>query len=276
MNRTLFGLHVPKSAGTSLLSMIEGGVQSHQVYQCTSFHKNFVQGRPEFLEIRRHDVLKAVWGHFVHEEMIPFFENPYVFTYLREPEERLKSQYRFLARHWRNLGHEVPSPDAWLLKKRKNDMSHFIVSRFPKVAGTGTLVERAKNVLNAFDFVGFSENFAKTAPQIVKIIGVSSQEIRTNTTETSEDTLHVPEKFYEVDKCLYDWAYEKFSSDTPNPNNDRSKEIKKMLGAEPCLDTLTPWLARHYLEEANNFGYLEKLRKFHSRALAWNQEVYGQ
>lgn len=276
MTKTLFGLHVPKCAGTSLLRMIENEVDPSQLYQCTSFHRNFIEGRPEFLEIRNHSRLKVIWGHFIHEEMLYFVEDPFLFTYLREPDERLKSQYRFLSGLWSSLGRKVPSADDWVRNLRRNPMSEFIVERFPTIAGSGDLFERCKNVLSAFDFVGFSERFSDTAPQLLHLIGVSSEEVRSNTTDPSTYDFNIPGQLTAVDKQVYDWACEQFSSGWPGKEKSRMVGIERVLEKQPDLKKLSSWLARHYIEEARNFGFLRQLERSSAWASAWNREIIDQ
>ena len=84
---TVVGLHIPKCAGTSLLTLLERVFGPEACYQTTSFVRNFRERRPEFFEIPDPRRLRVVWGHYVQGQMLHYLNAPLFVTGLREPRE---------------------------------------------------------------------------------------------------------------------------------------------------------------------------------------------
>ncbi|MCA0045095.1 sulfotransferase family protein [Celeribacter litoreus] len=270
---TLVGLHIPKCAGSSLLRMAERGLPPTQLYQNTSFHKNFAQGRPEFFEIRNVAALRFIWGHFVHEEMLKYVEQPFLFTYLRDPEERLKSNYRFLSRHKANLGQSIDPWHVWVEKTPKNPICQFIVDRFPTFAGTGGLLDRAQNVLRVFDFVGFTENFAETAPHLLELSGVHAPVLRENTTAPSETPLVIPDGYLTLDQALYDWARDQANSELPRNRKQPNTALAAFLKTPAKEAFLRDWMAQKLAREYRDFNITDPAAQHHRGAQLWHKTI---
>lgn len=120
------------------------------------------------------------------------------------------------------------------------------------------------------------QNLGQRVPELLKIFGISAEEIRDNTTDPSESGLHVPDQFIEIDRALYDWAWDTFSSEIPDADRLRRDALAGILGRAPRLGALIPWIAEHYLNEAESFGYRDAISNRHAAALAWHREVIDQ
>ena len=106
----LFGLHVPKCGGTTVLMRAMSRLPYNQVYQCTHFVRNFHENRMEFAHLNDYEQLKLVFGHLLHEEMLKPGAGPIrLFTGLREPRSRLRSHLIFLQtlRQRQGLRHSI-------------------------------------------------------------------------------------------------------------------------------------------------------------------------
>lgn len=274
IKKTLVGLHIPKCAGTSILNMAQQNLPAEQIYQNTSFHKNFAQGRPEFFEIRNTGRLRFVWGHFIHEEMLKYFENPFIFTYLREPRERLISNFLFMQRL--RAAQKKPQLDweNWIKSTGRNPVCHFIIRAFPELAGSGDLLKKSQNVLNIFDFVGLTESFDKTSSEILSILNISPKVAKSNTTNYNGEVFEIPEKIIDIDLKLYSWAKERFSQKVDLQFEPDEISRRQSFLSEPKRDAvLRSWLARALAQEYADFSISERGAELHNNAAKWHLEV---
>lgn len=155
--RQVFGVHIPKTAGTSFLEMSRN-VFGASLFQNTSQVANFEAGlSSDIFSLREPEKVRLVFGHHIYETTLQFFR-PHAdefatLTFMREPLSRLRSQFAFDARlnKWLSL----PAPDeAEFLERTSDAVCKFLVERFPSLAGqVGSLAERALRVLSAFDLV---------------------------------------------------------------------------------------------------------------------------
>jgi hypothetical protein len=153
----VFGIHVPKTAGSTFLKMSRRRLGA-RLYQNTSQLKNFETGRPsDLFSIADPASIRMVFGHHVYETSLQFFQ-PYMrsfftLTFLREPLARLHSQFDFDARLAKVLAIAPPDEEEFL-QRNANAICSFFITRFPSLAGArGSLSQRAQRVLSAFDCV---------------------------------------------------------------------------------------------------------------------------
>lgn len=152
--KVLFGLHIPKCAGTSILKAAQSQLPASQIYQATALVENFRQNRSEYYELAHPQSIRFFFGHHVYDEMIKRFNDVYLFTFLRDPVERHVSNFKFVNRLRLHLGLPAMPVEEYL--RNDNSMCQFILSRFPGFVDQrrGSVAERAISVLSKFDYVG--------------------------------------------------------------------------------------------------------------------------
>lgn len=258
---TLFGLHIPKCAGTSLLAAVRKHLSKDQIFQSTSLIENWRTGRPDFLEIKDYSKLVFVWGHWLHEEMLKFFDKPVLFTGLRDPRDRIESEYFFDRRLRLAQGRKILSPEEWL-RNRRDPMCQFIVSRFPTLSGKGTLFERARSVLECFNFVYFTNDLSGPARLILNHIGVDFEGVPgENVRPDICERIYVEEGQIENDMLLYRWAKETFDCLSGIEESINNSRLESFLEGPLNIERLAEFHAKAAVEEYRNFNVLAAARE---------------
>ncbi|MBX9899790.1 MAG: sulfotransferase family protein [Burkholderiaceae bacterium] len=175
-DKTLFFLHIPKCAGTSLLSLLERDIPLTRTYKNTSIFENFRYGREEIYNLSETAIkeLILVWGHHLHEQMLKiYFPSNAVLlsTILREPVERFLSHinYDFQTSIKRGVNFDVEK----VISESPNPMCNFLIERFPTLAGSGsTLAQKAINILEEFDSVQTLNNIDRSIELFQKFLDI--------------------------------------------------------------------------------------------------------
>ncbi len=174
---TLIFLHIPKCAGTSFRSLVEAEYRSRELLYSYNGELDFSQPNEEFLREfrRRRDDIRIVFGHLsfgVHEIL---GIAPHYATIVRDPIDRVISQYRHIMRD--------PSSPWHSVAKRVTSIQEFVAGRFTEmtnnhmvrilagppvasgfVGADPEMLDRAKsNIMRHFVIVGLRE----TMPGVV-------------------------------------------------------------------------------------------------------------
>jgi hypothetical protein len=233
--QVLFGVHIPKCAGTTLLDRVTRCLPSNQIYQTTSMIRNYQEGKSEFLQLLRRDRLRFVFGHTVHEEMLKYLSGSVVlFTGLREPVSRLESELNYKLRLSDKQKNERPNIEEHL-SRINNPVCRFLVDRFPTFAGTdGTLADRAMQVLESFQVVYFAENFEETAKTIFALLGISPPPLQSNVGDGDRIAISPGSSQLAFDVELYERARQAFCGtrgldeiEMKNPKVDQFRKTPK-------------------------------------------------
>lgn len=262
MQKILFGLHIPKCAGSSLLRMMMSRMRVRQVYQCTSLHRNFVEFRPSFFDLYDKPSLKLVWGHWLHEEMLRALPKTYIFTGLREPKDRLISEYKFNTRLMKQQGRVPMSPSEWL-EGQDNPICHFLIERFPQLADASnsslSLSQKAIRVLECFDHVYFTDNYEESANHIAEILGIKAMILHDNASDQEEPvTLDLKRDQLIFDQELFEWAKKAFGSNPPKSRPECHKRLANFLQKPADLQKLQHFIHQAEAEELMNYGILDR------------------
>lgn len=186
--RLHFFLHLPRTAGTTLNAIIRDNFAPHEifsVYSAEEYHRHR-EIRPEALE-----GVRVIQGHLFLETYRPpriYSRDVSVFTFLRDPVERLVSEYIFLKSWPQNhmyaylnennigFGDYVESMEPRLVYRGKNFMTRFFsgedfdVQSYPEQA----LRAAMHNLEHVFDFVGIQERFDESLLLLAEHLGLRS------------------------------------------------------------------------------------------------------
>ena len=236
------GLHIPKTAGTSLLSILQENLSKQSLHQTTSLIKNANLGVPFVEEMKYLDDITTIFGHEVDAKTICYFPNRriYLFTFIREPISRLISHYKYQQRLLASQGREQISINNFI-ESNKNQICRFIVNRFHNFLSIDDkknlrLHKKAIKILQSFDFVGTTEYFDSSVGFLLDDMGIDIEESsyvgkKKNITKKSSENL---EK--DIDSSLLKSEnkedcklYEFFIRDFEN-NHSNSEFIKNPLG----------------------------------------------
>ena len=225
---TLIFLHIPKTAGLTLLNIIQ------RQYDTSSIH--FHVGDPKYVhrfkeipESQRSDI-KVLPGHLPFG-MHKYLPQPSVYvTLLRDPIERVISQYysvrsrrehaMYSEANRKNLKELLLSG----LYQRLDNFQTRMLAGMPGMeceygACTPEILDAAKkNLSSSFSVVGLTERFDETLVLLKRVFGWKNllyvkknvTEKRLNKEDISNDTLQAILKYNELDIELYRYAEELF------------------------------------------------------------------
>ena len=263
--RAIF-IHIAKTAGTSLTAELR---HHYGNAGCATHGDHDVELNLETLEhgffqnkemISRYAGLPFISGHFGFNFCEQFMADRYAFTFLRNPAERLISQYYFskhrndvrfaLSRmaqdvsfdavldmaceetHW--LRHWLWNHQVWLL-------AHGNYAYVPKTLNDFTedeLLRLAKSNVERLSYVGFVETFQEDKENILEALGIATMRVhepvnRTGKRPKLEDlpiaTKKRLAKLTELDDELYRYLY---TRDKRGFNALRPKTLKKRIARE--------------------------------------------
>ena len=175
-------IHVPKAAGTSILSVMSAHFGSDKVF-------HVVESRfwtmPVAHLLRRHSIIA---GHFSVQYLSnEILEDTFVFSFLRDPLERILSQYSY----FRSVGHHSNDPEvgcALTQELQEIIESRTNLNRFspwtnwqtkifsgcgPHQPATAETLARAKHNLEQLAFVGLQEEAREGVSALLRMWGRS-------------------------------------------------------------------------------------------------------
>ena len=216
-NIKLFGLHIPKCAGTTLINTAYDALSPVKFY-CNSQPYPFHRMRyPEFITLDFKQ-LQLVFGHNVHEEMLKFLA-PYpvfLFTGLRSPFERVASECYFFQKFSNKFDKSIRGDLEDYVSKNRNKMCNYLINSFPTFIDSSakSLADKAISVLNEFDLVYDTKDFDRDLSSIYEFLELSIPDKRSNVTGANQHFKlpkdHILEENHE-DSRLYEYFLENSS-----------------------------------------------------------------
>lgn len=181
MENVFIGVHIPKTAGTTLIKILEKEFGFNGFHQTTNLQRNADLGIP-FIE-EMHDIsnYKVLFGHHLDEKTLFQFlnRNIYLFTFIREPIQRILSQYRFCLGLAKRQNTKPVSFDSFYSGLQKNLLCNWIISRFPSFLDDKDislpLHQKAIKILRCFRFICSTEEFDSKIVDLLGEMKVSSE-----------------------------------------------------------------------------------------------------
>jgi hypothetical protein len=289
------GLHMPKCAGTSLMTFVRRKLVDGQYYIFSSFEENRKAGRPEFYAMPAVEKLWFVFGHTLSEGMVKvLWDRPtLLFTGLRHPEKQLLSFYRHHINVARRNGVEPPSLNKFVAEN-SDSMCQQLVRLFPtagELGGGNTLAERAISVLSLFEHIYETDEFKATIRPVLDALKISDDiDISDNvnpvsTAELDPDTYEgLIKEMYEntsADRELYLWFKDHCVVDAlgrrrieKSPLTVKLVDLFRALPDVPtCQDIVRQQVIGSLLDEAVLIGGLDRLCDRLRREIETNTEI---
>jgi hypothetical protein len=213
------GLHIHKTAGTSLLRYLEGSVprRLHGAYALRNYQQSELPLWASSVPLTK-DIF---WGHSIYESFFYHAIRPiHLFTFLRDPSERIVSWYSMLRRRkkLKKAGMNLES----FAEAHSNSICKMLISRFPSLSGPteASLSEQAFSVLEHMSFVGFQCQYTEDLRQLLEWmkVPVHDKKLSTRHNIAKKATLidssdqAMLNRLNQQDNLLYSHAFECFSS----------------------------------------------------------------
>jgi hypothetical protein len=195
-------LHIPKTAGTSLRRMMDKAFWGQPALNVPSTGPR--RERIERMSQQQFDRYAIYRGHFL-PEFATRVRNPFLFTFLREPQDRLLSHYYYYYHQPDGTGLPI---QAFLEDPARSD--NMITRALAGEARAAVAIE----ALAAMDFIGFTEDFEHDVGLVLRMLGREGVvEERTKVTPTRAALDDLPsgvraalEERTSEDRKVYEWA----------------------------------------------------------------------
>lgn len=248
MKKILFFLHIPRTAGTTLDSILVKNFPENsilKIYKKEEYKTNRFRDYDQLKDI------KYITGHlFLEKYDPPMIYNKEVdaFTFLRNPINRLVSEYIFY-KTWpkqhlyqyineNNISFRnyIQSSDQLLKYRGKNFMTRCISGKGFKYnkPSLSALAVAKRNLDKNFFFFGITEQFAESIVLLSKKIGIDNilheQRNKLNTKlkdEISEEDLNIARELNQVDSALYNFAVDLFNERINNEGSDFKTAVEE-------------------------------------------------
>ena len=258
---TLVFVHVPKTAGTTLQSIISRLYKPHEIlaeYPAEPLSR--LEQRFKRLSTEQHVTIKAILGHFPYGSCNWLEERPTYVTVLRDPVDRLISHYHFVKRAPDHYLHKTINVQDMLLEEyvgsgisleMDNGQTRMICGpaamKIPFGQCTADMLAEAKyNLRNRIAVVGLTEDFDRTVILMRRMFGwgwpfyVSRNRTRNRPrrTEIAPETIHMMEEQNRFDIALYNYARELFNARVLEEGAGFEREVLRFKRANVTIGKL--------------------------------------
>ncbi len=166
--RRVIFIHLPKCAGNSVLHHFRVALRG-----CAYLHE-YKGIQDSSVEIAKAE--RFVSGHFCWQTLQRVRDDAFVFTVMRDPFSRLKSQYWYLRENESLRGHSNYTGGLSFDDYLDTDSAYNVMAR--QIAGHHadeiSLTEAALRNLETLDFVGFTESIDEDLQVVCGLAGVAS------------------------------------------------------------------------------------------------------
>jgi len=245
-----FFIHVPKTAGSSVRTLIEVNYTSKEVLSLYGARSEIIENCALTDEDKQG--LRLVQGHFpygIHKNLK--VETPKYYCFLREPVARTLSDIAHASRHpSHGFYHILSKPDLSIYERGKlaekiiyyrNNMTHFLSGLFFSREVTEADFFKAREHLLSFEFVGITEHSELSMLIMGRKLGwryiipqtcnVSPDLLPTVNQEVSE----LCQSFLQYDLLLYKIALEEFNKVVKQYGTElleAAEQLREVLSAQ--------------------------------------------
>lgn len=263
----LIFIHIPKTGGSTFHSIINKRYDSSEIYnvfgskQNDEEIKNFIE-----LPVYKKERIKLLKGH------MPFGLHSYLndrfsyITFLRNPVDRVISQYYYIKKNKNNPNHEIVEGDAMsisdfvesgIVTGMNNGQARFItgdVNRLPYGDDTNLLSDAKENINRYFRWVGVTERFDESMISLWNIlewdkkpyyIKQNVSKVRKSLSEIDEKDLRVVKNYNSVDEKLYEYANQLLDESLSNIK-DCDKILESYKKHNEKISNRWSWLPEKY------------------------------
>lgn len=267
MKKVFFGLHIPKCAGTSVLSELKR-CYGNDLYQSTSLISNFREAKPDLTDSYKNLNYAGYFGHHFCDELLKLIgDKIFLFTFLRDPLDRALSHYKYINRM--NAAVNLPKVEFEEFLASLPSITKFIVQRFPGLIdaeeANAPRWVKAASILKKFDYVGESDNLASFQNVFLREFGERLElNVVKNKAPIENDYFdyNIRETVFrslEEDILLYRW-YKEFWESARRLSTDAS--IKEFVRSPFKKDRFLEFHARSLIQEFKANNELDFLRNF--------------
>ncbi len=221
----IISLHIPKSAGTSFKMSLKShfGRALLEDYGTRPLRLPFEKGRAKAesfnrkIKVRKYEHLQCIHGHFLAAKYAAFTGRATYITWLRNPVDRLYSNYYHILRNRPGARDTIP----YKVKKENWSLEEYCFS--PLLRNYCSNFFWNFDISN-FQFIGIVENYeAELEFFFDRFLGASTYLYRENVNPYGEQVGIDPqlrielEKFHSIDMSLYNMALEMSSARHQSP-----------------------------------------------------------
>lgn len=213
-------VHIPKTAGTGfrkslvtscftpeqcLFIVSQGWTEATTGLDITTNR----EGLPGAVELSLHSNIKLITGHFVANRMVKYVPNATLITWVRDPIQRLLSNYHFymLMQKSDSLSEGKPHSVKRINNEDKLLLDYNLISleRYIKHPLTHNLMSRQINIpLQQFDFIGITEYFEKDLIRFEQVTGLQVTKSGKGLSENVNPNKKTPKEKYNVSDNIID------------------------------------------------------------------------
>lgn len=237
--RQLAFMHIGKTAGTSFHHLIRNALPEALTFN----------GGPEQYDVMTPEQLEPfdlLLGHFSFHHSMKFRPNKYLLTFLRDPVERVLSNYHFL-KSWG--GYVDATNEDMIRASRELSLNGFLQSPLPQVRAVvenhqtyffgsdwrasrteapEALFQRARENLHSLQFIGLTERYAESIAMLYDDLGFSgtpsvtrlnvtperppADELSPEDRSMIEDLNSLDIRLYEQAKLIFEKRVERFKT----------------------------------------------------------------
>lgn len=250
-HQTVIFLHIPKTAGVTLKLIINRQFHETEIFRIYGDELILQEAGDTLNEVdeKTRMTFKLIYGHFQYGLHKHLKQTVSYFTFLRDPIERVISQYYYVKRDRDHLLHDKVhnhnmSLDEYLISGITTEVNNGqtrLISGEDHLHAYGKctpgLLELAKkNIQSHFSVVGFLERFDESIILLKLHYGWKNMQYfvrnvsknRQPRSEFSKATIAIIEKYNELDFELYEFAKNIFDAKVAEQRKKIDKEIRKL------------------------------------------------
>jgi len=230
-NKIIIFLHIPKTAGSSINSIINHVFDKEQIFDAYTITEDEKMQQKFINDINGKKSIKIIRGHYrfgLHE----YIKDPSTYyTIFRNPVERVISHYYFVKRYPKHYLYDQVTQSNMGLKEyvtsgicgelRNNQVVLMIDKRSNSILSPNEKLQLAKsNLIKYFEVFGITERFDESLILLEKeynwkVVGNSRKNVtinRPSKDEIPKETIDIIKEFNLLDFELYNYAIYLFDS----------------------------------------------------------------